>query len=1231
MTMRLVAVFIMLTALSTAAAAQGVTGTVSGTVKDAQGGTLPGASVTLVSETRGTTLGTVVTNSAGDFVIPNITADTYTLVIAMPSFRVLRRTGLAVSPGAIIALGSITIEVGVVSEEITVRGETPVIQAASGEKSYTITTESVSSLPLPGRGYDALLGLMPGVQTNPGGLTPASRLGGGGDSNFMLDGSTSMDPGVNRPATRVSVEAIQEVRVATSTYQAEYGRASGLQVNAVTKSGSNRFLGSVYDVERHSKWNSNSETNKLNGDPKPFQDERDYGFSIGGPVGKPGGANKLFFYFTMEAQPRTVGGDVTRYRLPTELERKGDFSQSTNNLGQPYPYIKDPSKTGACNATSQVACFNDGGVTGKIPQSALYQPGLAILNWYPLPNLADVPAGQAYNFETTYPPTKLIGYQPVVRIDYQPFTNLRGSFKFFEYQQPNDPIPGILAGWNDTREDNYGIWVPAASVNWSIDAATFAEFSWGGNYHHQEGCSVTGAGPNFCRNAFPVNAIANRNTAGFGAIPYIFPDATLLDPGTFAYEVISRHGTPIWDGQRVLVAPSFTWNGRIANSPPNNIGPFGNFILDTKASNFNASLTRIVSSHTVKVGYYYYNSLQRRGEGPFNGSIIFTNDEANNPYDTSFPFANAAIGTFQSYGQQSRWAEGGYSAINHEAYIQDNWKARHNLTLDYGFRFVHQVPQYDSYLQAANFFPEEWDANQAPVLYVAGCANGAATCSGTNRQAKNPITGQFLGPNSTVAIGTLVPNTGDRLNGIQIPGQDIAKTHLKYPALRVAPRFGAAWDLSGRQTFIVRGGAGLFFDRPPASPNVYDTSQNPPFTRNVSLQYGKLQDLGGTGLQTEAPPRLSVWQYEMPLPSSTQWNVGTQFSIPYNAVLDVSYTGQHSYGTISGVNINNIDIGSAYLPQFADPTQATPTAANSYVSTQPNLVRYYRGYNTITQQQAIGWRTYHSLQFALTRRMRDGLAFGFNDTFQLSDKQFVAPRLQHNADGTITIRSDQATAQRLFGDNQPLPHVMRAYFTWDMPDLDSPSGVGKAVGLVVNDWSLSGIWNGASGTAYNVTFTYQTGGGNVNLTGSPDYAARVYVIGDTGAGCSGDPLQQFNPAAFKGPAPGSDGLESAANYLRGCFVHSTDLAIARTIVLGGRRALQIRMDIFNAFNQSAITNRNASMTLSNPSDPLTILNLPYNPDGSLVPARAVPRGAGFGVASAYQAPRSMQFQIRFSF
>src|SRR5689334_12910667 len=124
-------------------------------------------------------------------------------------------------------------------------------------------------------------------------------------------------------------------------------------------------------------------------------------------------------------------------------------------------------------------------------------------------------------------------------------------------------------------------------------------------------------------------------------------------------------------------------------------------------------------------------------------------------------------------------------------------------------------------------------------------------------------------------------------------------------------------------------------------------------------------------------------------------------------VADISYTGQHSYSTISGVNINNIDIGAAYSSAFADPTQATQTPANSYVSTQPNLIRFFQGYSTITQQQPIGWRTYHSLQVAITRRLRNGFSLGYNDTIQLSDVQFVAPRLQHNADGTITVRADQ--------------------------------------------------------------------------------------------------------------------------------------------------------------------------------------------------------------------------------
>ena len=353
--------------------------------------------------------------------------------------------------------------------------------------------------------------------------------------------------------------------------------------------------------------------------------------------------------------------------------------------------------------------------------------------------------------------------------------------------------------------------------------------------------------------------------------------------------------------------------------------------------------------------------------------------------------------------------------------------------------------------------------------------------------------------------------------------------------------------------------------------------------------------------------------------------------LPFAASLDVSYTGQHSYDTPMAVSINAIDFGAAFLPQYADPTQATQTVATSYVTTTQDLARFYRGYGTISQQQTIGWRTYHSIQIALNRRFRNGLSFGFNDTIGLSDKQQPALRLQHNADGTITTRSDQPQANDLLGNNYPQAHIMRANWVWQLPRLTSSRPVLRAVGLVANDWSLSGIWSGTTSNPYTVGFNYQSGGGNVNLTGSPDYAARVRVVGDAGNGCSSDPYRQFNTAAFQGPAVGSVGLESGSGYARSCFASTVDLAIARTIRLGGGRSIQLRVDMFNAFNESRITNRNSTMTLLSPTNPVDIQNLPFDASGTLIDARSRPRGAGFGVATGYQAPRTMQGQIRFSF
>jgi hypothetical protein len=655
------------------------------------------------------------------------------------------------------------------------------------------------------------------------------------------------------------------------------------------------------------------------------------------------------------------------------------------------------------------------------------------------------------------------------------------------------------------------------------------------------------------------------------------------------------------------------------------------------------SLTTVWGRHTIKTGFYnqYSNKQQVQGGAAGGPSLNFTQDTVGtNPCDTSFGFSNAAIGCFSSYSQGSKGVEGEYVYYNTEGYVQDNWRVNPHLTLDYGVRLVHQTPQYDARGQASNFFTDQWERTAAPVLYVAGCANGVSPCTGTNRQAMNPQTGQFLGPNTTLAIGTIVPNSGNITNGLVQAGKGIPLSTYLQPALGLAPRFGAAYDLTGRQQIVLRGGGGLYFDRPSGNA-VFTQVLNPPARKSVTLRFGQLQSLGAGGLATEAPSSLSVYEYDSPLPSSWQWNAGAQMALPWSTVVDVSYVGQHGYNIVEGINLNAVDFGTAFLSQNQDPTLAPTTAGATSLSS--DQMRAFRGFSSITQNVSRGWVTHHSLQLSFNRRFRDGLSFGFNDTIGLSSVGSVAARLQHNPDGTVTARADQAEANELF-QTPPIRHTMKGNFVWDLPDLKASAAGWRALAVVVNDWQLSGIWTASTGAPYSVGFNYQNGGGSVNLTGSPDYGARVRILGDTGAGCSSDPYRQFNTAAFAGPLVGSVGLESGNSYLTGCFAQVTDLSIARNIQLPGNKTIQLRADLFNAFNRAGITGRNTTLQLQTPADATTNVQPAFDPvtgllndgvnltsTGTVSANRSQPKNAGFGVANAYQAPRSVQLQIRFTF
>jgi hypothetical protein len=1184
--------------------AQVATGTITGTVRDAQGGVMPGATVTAVSATRGTSVD-VVTDGNGDFVFPNVAGDTYHIRVTMSGFKTLERRDVAVSPGDRAVVGTLVIEVGNLAETVTVTSEAPLIQAQTGERSFTVNAEAIQNLPINNRSWSAMTALIPGV-------VGSVRLGspGANNNNVMMDGVAIMDTGNNGQMLQTNVDAIGEVKILSSGYQAEYGRASGMQITAVTKSGTNAFHGTVYDIERNSDWNANSWQNIQNGIAKPVSKQRDWGYTIGGPVGRPGGDNKLFFFYGHEFRPRTSGGNVTRFRVPTALERIGDFSQSTNNNGQPIPQLRD-----SANSTTFAG--------NVIPADRLYPIGMNILNLWPLPNAQ----GLNYNYETVSPIDERLTQQPTVRIDYQFSQRLRLTAKYTGQIGTVKPTVGSIPGFNDTMNRYPFIYQPSATVNYTVSPTLFLEGTYG-FIQNQLGTPI-------------VSDASNRCNVGLCDIPLLFPDAGVVDDRYYNPRVLEAINSPMFVNGRIMLPPTFSWGNLVANQPPNLIYPA--FLNKNRTHNVSLSATKIMGRHSFKAGFYWFNALKNENLGisgatPFNGALNFGNDP-NNPLDSGFGFANAALGIFSSFAQQSRFVEGAYRYNNTEWFVQDNWRVTDRLTLDYGLRFTHQQPQHDSLYQASNFFPDRWSADAAPALYVPGCLN-TSPCSGANRVAVNPLTGQSLGAGSSLAIATLVPNSGDPANGVVQAGQGIAKENYVWPSMMVAPRLGVAYDMSGNQSMVLRGNVGLFFDRPEGN-TTSNQIGNLPHSTNTTVRYSRLQDLGVGGLTTRAPATLNIFKYDADVPTSVQWSAGVQMALPWASALDVSYVGTHGYNLMNPFNqtidINAVPFGAAFDPANQDQTlAASSTPGARALST--DLMRPLPGFGQIQLQWPRFWTDFHSIQSSFNRRFRNGLQFSLNYTLTL--RQAGTNTLNSTeglrvvldpATGAITDHPSWAEAEELLGeDNGMRRHVVRGNVVWDMPDLQADGGVKRVLGYLLNDWQASSVLTAGSGAPYTIGYSYQSGGSAINLTGSPNYAARVRILGDTGSGCSGEQYSQFNTAAFAGPVTGSLGLESGRNYLVGCADKTIDLSLSRNIRIGGGRAIELRAEIFNLFNTVVYSGRVTTMELNSPTDP-TLRNNQYAADGSLNTNRTRPQDAGFGAVTGAQAMRSTQLQIRFRF
>ena len=1235
--------------------AQVTTGTIAGKVADAQGGAIPGVVVTVTSESRNTLLATVTTDASGDFVVPNVTADTYTLDAKITGFRPAKRAGVSVSGGQRVVLPTLTLEVGGLDETVQVVAEATLLQAQSGERSFTVTSIDMTNLPISGRNFASFAAMAPGV-------SGTQRIGGGGTTAVSIDGVASVDMGNNSQLLQLNPDAISEVRVLTSGYQAEFGRASGVQITAVTKSGSNQFRGSAYSILERSDWNSVSWANQKNGVLPGVNNTDTYGYTVGGPVGRAGGANKLFFFYSHEYRPSKSGGVTQRLRLPTTDEINGDFRQSTDNNGNlitlraPYASGIVPTNTNCGSVAAPMPCQN-------------------ILAWWrntvgALPNISqsDVIAGKLnYNYETTSPVLDSLLHQPMLRLDYQFSQNLRVSGRYTGQRATVQVTPGAaLPGFNDTLQPSRAINQYGVTVNYSINSSTFLEATWGG------GSNYVGA--------VPVSPFSDRRNAanGMANFPFIFNQDGIPMQAGYNRDTSAGAGAPWLDTatNRIYLPPVFSFGSLVANAPPNITYP--EFLTPSHTYETVATLTKVAGRHTFKAGFYHYHSLkpQHRG-GPsatggttgdqmaFHGRLNMGQDTSN-PFDSGFGYANALLGVFSTYNQQSQFVEGNFVANNVEGYVQDNWRVTNRLTLDYGLRIVHMQPQYDTRLQSSNFFVDKWFLGSAPLLYVPGCAVAASPCPQNQRQAMRPDTGQLLGANTAFAIGTVVIGTGDESNGVRLAGQDgNSRYNYVWPTVGWAPRTGVAYDLTGNQKVVLRGGYGLFFDRPSGN-TVLNQIGNPPFVDSPVLRWSTLANVAqsglGAGLVTKGTGALTTFQHDAPLPKSAQWNAGVQLALPWSSSLDVSYVGQRAWETLRNVDINSIDLGVAFLPGSQDPTQAATVNGSTAVA---DLMRPYRGLSTIQQNTADNWNTFHSIQLLFNRRFQKGFSFGLIDTWTLSNTSAVAPRLEHFVDSGGQVRyrerADQARAQELLGNAAIASHQGRANVVWDTPDYRSATMAGRIVGAVVNNWLVSGLLTFATGTPYSLGYSYNQAGAPVNISGSPNFSPRPILLqpGNLGAGCSSDQYSQFNNRVVavtggvvsdvvRGPSGpvivpasvsvtgatysdgASDALESGANYLTGCPSAIFDLSLVREVRLGGGRTVSFRVEAFNLFDTVVFTGRNTTLALNSPTNP-TMREAQFNPDGTVVATRLKPQDAGFGAVTGAAALRTVRVQVRFSF
>lgn len=900
---------------------QSITGSITGTVKDTTGLAISGASVKLLQVGTGGERSTV-TNDGGGFVFSSVTPGEYRIGVSHAGFKSVEKRGVRLSASDRLAAGEFVLEVGSLTDSVTVTSSSDAVQTLSGERSGVVSARQIESISVRGRNITDLLQLLPGVYggSNSEGLTNNWSLvvqGQTNTSSVNLDGAYLNATNMGNGAVTVSMDSVAEVKVLMTNYQAEYGRVSGANIQLVSKSGTREFHGLASYFKRHEQFNANDFFRNQSGLPVALYRYNTFTYQIGGPVYIPKkfnkGKDKLFFFFTQEFWPKTTG-TLKSSTVPTALERSGDFSKSVDTNDK-LIVIRDPLSSAAFPGNI-------------IPGTRLDQNGLALMKMFPLPNFLDrnISKGQ-YNFnwdDTLKTPTR----------------TETGKVDFLL-----NPSNIVAFNYTHSRFGSEGVSVPAsASVGWPQIQMNVVN----------DGKAYIGRYQRIF-NPTLINEL-NMNYTDRPWYLVSLPDGELNR--NLRSTVGFKSGQFFPEVNPVGVVPNATFGGVTGAASLGFEGRFP-FNQTLKMMTISDNLSKNFTKHALKLGFYFDNTWTANGVAQaFNGAFAFGRN-VNNPLDTNYTYSNAALGVFDTYSEASLRPIGHYSIPSPEWFVQDTWRVSRRFTLDYGLRFVITPPEVTDNYPTSGFDPSAFNPAKAQNLIQPGL-------QGKTRVGVNPVTGEIL---PAALIGSLTPNSGFYGNGMVSNAIDsnIPRSIATNRGVQSAPRIGFAWDATGDGKTAVRGGFGISYGRITSGISSNNITVQPPLAERPTVYYGALATFLTSG-RYSSPSTVTGIDPNLKNPTTMNFSLSIQRGLWRGILLDTAYVGSLTRHGAYSTNLNYIPFGANFDPKNLDSTNNTVLP--------PAFLRRYQGYQDINYYRSNLTSNYHSLQTSVNRRVVKGLQFG---------------------------------------------------------------------------------------------------------------------------------------------------------------------------------------------------------------------------------------------------------------